>query len=147
MSAIRAGQLQLDGTIFCMYSGVKLCRSLSPEYKCIRLQEYNQGQSVERFHKHVPAQELAGSTHWVLLRTLVLRYEEATAEQVVDAYLTRRGRAANGRFTSVSNHLRIVVEHPEPGVIRSHCGGDVGAWIDTVVRPEAFRASAENQKD
>ena len=45
-------------------------------------------------HKHVLAHKLAQSRHWALLRTLVLRYEEATGEQIVDAYLTRRQTGA-----------------------------------------------------
>ncbi len=119
--------------------GVRLCPSLTSKHKCIRVQEYNQGQFVERFHKHFLAYKLAQSSHWALLRTLVLRYEEATGEQIVDAYLTRRGRDAK-RY----HHGAIVVENPEPGVSRYCCGGNVGASIDTVVLPEDFRASAEN---
>ena len=77
---------------------------------------------------------------------LVLRYEKASAERIVDVNLTKRRRAANGRFTSVSGGLQIVVEYPEPGVMRCYCGGDVCVWIDAVVNPGDFRPSAESRK-
>ena len=117
--------------------GVRLCPSLTSKHKCIRVQEYNQGQFIERFHEHVLAYKLAQSCHWALLRTLVLRYEEATGEQIVDVYLTRRGRDAK-RY----HHGAIVVENPALGVVRDCCGGNVGASIDTVVLPEDFRKPA-----
>ena len=119
--------------------GVRLCPSLTSKHKCVWVQEYKQGQFIERFHKHVLAHKLAESRYWALLRTLALRYEEATGEQIVDAYLTRRGRAAKQYHPHA-----IVVEYPESGVVRYYCGGDLLAWIDTVVLPEDFRASAEN---
>ena len=127
-----------------MNSGVRLCPSLTPKDKCIWVQEYTAGQFIELFHEHVPAHKIAGSIHWALLRALVLRYEEATGEQIVGAYLTRRGRAAKQYHP-----YYIVVEGPESGVKRDWCsgrGGAVSACIDTVVCQEAFRTSAENQK-
>ena len=117
-----------------MYSRIQLCPSLTPKYKCIRVQEYDQGKFVERVHRHVPKHKLAWKNYWALLRTLVLRYEEATDEQIVNAYLVRRGRDAK-RY----HHGAIRVEYPEPGVHRSYCGENVLAWIDTVVLPEDFR--------
>ena len=122
-----------------MYSCFQLCQSLTPKEKCIRLREYKAGQFQELFHEHVPAHQLAQTATKELLRVLVLRYEEATAPQIVQSYLTRRGRQAK------TNHpLRIIVEYPEPGVVRSYCGGNVHAWIDTVSDPKNFRASSEN---
>ena len=59
----------------------------------------------------------------------------------MDAYLTRRGRAAKQYHPH-----DIVVEYPESGVVRYWCtghGGGVSACIDTVVLPEDFRASAD----
>jgi len=35
--------------------------------------------------------------------------------------------------------LRIIHEYPEPGVFRLNCGGNVHAWVDTVVSPTNFR--------
>ena len=132
------------GTISDMNSGVRLCPSLTPKDKCIWVQEYSAGQFIELYHEHVPAHKIAGSRHWALLRALVLRYEEATGGQIVDAYLTRRGRAAKQYHPH-----DIVVEGPESGVNRWWCsghGGRVSACIDTVVWQEAFRTSTENQK-
>ena len=125
-----------------MYSEIQLCPSLTPKCKCIRVQEYDQGKFVERVHRHVPKHKLAWKNYWALLRTLVLRYEEATDEQIVNAYLVRRGRDAK-RY----HHGAIRVEYPEPGVHRSYCGENVLAWIDTVVLPEDFRPAAMNEKD
>ena len=119
--------------------GVRRCPSLTSKHKCIWVQEYKQGQFIELFHKHVLAHKLAQSRYWALLRTLVLRYEEATGERIVEAYLVRRGRDAK-----LYHHGDIVVESPEPGVTRSYCGGNVLAWIDTVVLPKYFRTSTEN---
>ena len=123
------------------YSNFQLCRTLTPKEKCIRLRQYEEGRVIEFFHKHVLAHKLAEKVYTELLRTLVLRYEEAHAERIVDAYLTRRGRAAK-----LSYPLRIVVEYPERGVVRWYCGGNVYGWIDAVVNSETFRPSVENQK-
>ena len=119
-----------------MYSHVQICPGLTPDEKCIRAVEYNQGRFIKRFHKHVPRHKLAKKTHWALLRNLVLQLEGAKAAQIVDVYLTRRGKAAK-----VAHRHRIVVDYPEPGVVRDYCGTDVLAWIDTVVRPDGFRRS------
>ena len=117
-----------------MYSNVQICPDLTPDVKCIRVIEYNQGRFIKRFHKHVAKHKLAKGRHWALLRNLVLRYEEAGADQIVDVYLTRRGKASR-----VAHRFRIVVDHPEPGVVRDYCGSDVSAWIDTVVVSDHFR--------
>ena len=117
-----------------MYSNVQICPDLRRHQKCIRVVEYNQGRFINRFHKHVPKHKLAKKSHWALLRNLVLRYEEASTDQIVDVYLTRRGNAAR-----VAHRFRIVVDYPEPGVVRDYCGTDVSAWIDTVVVSDHFR--------
>ena len=122
-------------------SGSKRCETLTPEEKCIWLQKYKQGNFLDLFHKHVPKDKLDQEVHGALLRTLVLRYEEAAAEKILDVYLTRDGEAAN----SILGH-DVSVGYPEPGVMRSACGGNVFAWIDTVIDPEEFRRSEENQK-
>ena len=114
-----------------MYSNFQLCRTLTPKEKCIRLQQYEEGHVIELFHKHVPAHKLAAKVYSELLRTLVLRYEEAPAERIVGAYLTRRGRDAK-----LSHPPRFDFEFPEPGVARWYCGWNVRAWIDAV----AYRA-------
>lgn len=117
---------------------MQTCPTLTPDVKCIRLVEYHQGRYIERFHKHVPKHKLAQKSHWILLRSLVLRYEMADAGQIVDAYLTRRGRAAKRR-----HRLSIDVDYPERGVIRHYCGTDMCAWIDTVLRSDWFRQLPE----
>ena len=124
-----------------VYSGFKLCGTLNPQEKCILLREYTQGTFEELFHKHVEAYKLAEKVHRELLRTLVLRYEHAHAETILDAYLSRFGDDAK-----LSHPPIFVEECPEAGVLRLYCGGNVCAWIDTVIDPEKFRRSEENKK-
>lgn len=109
-------------------SGFQLCATLTATEKCIRLREYKQGAFHDLFHEHVKAGELADSVIPEVLRTLVLRYEEASAAQIVQSYLTQHGRAAKA-----DHHLEITVEYPESGVIWRCCGGNVQAWIDSVI--------------
>ena len=124
-----------------MYSYFQLCPTLTPKEKCIRLRQYEEGHYIERFHEHVLAHQLAAKVYSELLKTLVLRYEEATAKQIVGAYLTRRGRDAK-----LSHPPLLHSEYPEPGVTRLYCGGYVCAWIDAVCDPERFRLSAKNHR-
>lgn len=117
-----------------MYSNIQTCPTLTPSEKCIRVDEFNQGRTINRFHKHVPKNKLAKKRHYMLLRSLVLLFEQANAEQIVEVHLTRRGNAA-----SVPLRYRIVTEYPEEGVLREYCGIDVCASIDTVFVPASFR--------
>jgi hypothetical protein len=74
-------------------------------------------------------------THNQLLRALVIRFPALSAETIVRSHLNKRGRipsADNGDFLG---H----VAHPEPGVIRYYCGGNVVAWSDQVIVPSQFR--------
>ena len=117
-----------------LHSGFQLCPSLTSAETCIRLRDYKRGAFLDVYHEHVKAHELRDSAITDLLRTLVLRHEEATARQIAHSYLTRRGK--KGKF---AHPLDITVEYPEPGVIRRYCGGNIQAWIDAVITPEEFR--------
>ena len=119
-----------------LYSNIQTCPTLTPSEKCIRVDEFNQGRTIKRFHKHVPKHKLAKKRHYMLLRSLVLLFEQANVDQIVEVHLTRRGKAA-----SVPLRYRIVAEYPEAGVLRENCGTDVFAWIDTVIEPASFRPS------
>ncbi len=119
------------------HSHFQICPSLTPKEKCVRIRKYKEGQFQEIFHEHVPARRLAQAATSELLWTLVLRYEEAAARQIVQSYLSRRGYQAKA-----DHPLQVRVEYPEPGVMRSYCGGNVLAWIDTVVNSTDFRRSA-----
>ena len=59
---------------------------------------YVKGRFEQQFHKHVAAHDLAEKRIAEMLTTLVLRYEEAAEERIVNAYLTRRERAAKWLF-------------------------------------------------
>ena len=116
------------------YSGFQPCPTLTPRGKCVRLRQYQRGAYTELFHEHFKAHELSESVLPQLLWTLVLRYEESTARQIVQAHLTRRGRLAK-----TDHPLQVRIDHPEPGVVRRMCGGNISAWVDTVVARAQFR--------
>ena len=121
-----------------IYENFRLCKTLTPSQKCVRLQVYWKGRVEQRFHKHVAVNRLAEKRIAEMLTTLVLRYEEAAGDRIVDAYLTRRGRAAKA-----AHPYWIHVTYPEPGVIRRYCGGNTLAWVDWVCRPEVFRRDSD----
>ena len=93
-----------------IYENFQLCKTLTPSEKCVRLQVYSEGRVEQRFHRHVPTHRLADKRVAAMLTTLVARYEEAPADRIVSAHLTRRGRAANLAYP-----YDITVKYPEPG--------------------------------
>lgn len=120
------------------YSGFQLCPGLKSGYRCIRLRKYNSGKGpafTELFHEHIRKHRLSKDAATALLNVLVLVYPGAEALGIVRSYLNDRGREP-----PCDTRLRIAVEYPEPGVVRKLCGGDVQAWIDTVVS-DLFRAA------
>ena len=122
-----------------LYGNFKPCETLTPSEKCVRLQAYSKGRVEERFHRHVPAHRLAAKRIAGMLTTLVARYENAPADRIVSAHLTRRGRAARLAYP-----YDITVEYPEPGVFRQYCGGDILAWVDSVSDPQRFRRDSNH---
>ena len=120
-----------------IYSGFELCTTLQTKQKCVRLRKYNAGQGepfTDLFHEHFPAHRISDGDGVEMLKALVVRYQCADAAQIVRCYLNDRGGQPEH-----SEGLRITVEHPEPGVLRKYCGGDVQGWIDTVISPAVFR--------
>ena len=117
-----------------MYSAVQLCNDLKPKQRCFRLQKYNEGAFDEIFHEHIPRHRISAANARELMKALVLRYEEAHAEHILRSYLNSRGQSP-----AASNPFQIVVEYPEPGVIRTYCGTNVKAWMDEVIVPGDFR--------
>jgi hypothetical protein len=69
-----------------------------------------------------------------MMRALVLRYQGVEASYILRCYLNKRGREPEAY-----DPFQIRIEYPEPGVIRRYCGGDIQAWLDTVITPEQFR--------
>ena len=119
------------------YSGVQICPTLLPKLRCIRISRYNAGHGepfTELFHEHVPEHRASEDSTVEMLRALVVAHARMEASEILRCYLDRRGHKPEA-----SNLLRISVDHPEPGVIRKGCGGDVLGWIDTVCSPARFR--------
>jgi hypothetical protein len=117
-----------------MYSGFQLCNDIEPKQKCFRLRRYNQGVFEDVFHEHIPKHRISLDSSIEMMKALVLRYEEFAAPYIIRCYLNSRGRNP-----AAINLLRIVIEYPEPGVIRRYCGNDVQVWMDEVIAPEKFR--------
>ena len=114
------------------------CEQLRSRQKCFKLQRYNRGSFVELFHVHVPAHRISFERAIEVLRTLVARYSEFAAMDIVRCNLNRRGRNPEAL-----RRLDIHVQYPEPGVIRRACGGDVVAFMDEVINPDRFRLSLD----
>ena len=118
-----------------MYSGYKLCNDLEPKQKCFRLQQYNEGIFDDVFHEHVPRRRISQRSGIEMIRALVLRYNEFAAPYILRCYLNSRGRDPEAIPL-----LRIVIEYPEPGVLRRYCcSNHFQAWMDEVVGPGEFR--------
>src|SRR6266705_1452265 len=111
-----------------MYTGFQLCGGLEPRMRCIRLRRYNSGQFEELHHEHVPAHRISEGNCIEMMKALVLRFSEAGPEQIVRANLNERGKEPRA-----ANPFQIVVEYPEPGVLRKYCGTNVQAWSDAVI--------------
>jgi hypothetical protein len=58
---------------------------------------------------------------------------ELTNKEYAVGFLNKRSGEPTAR-----NDLKIVVEYPEPGVLRRYCGTDVVSWSDEVISKEAF---------
>ena len=117
-----------------MYSGFQLCHDLQPKQRCFRLREYNQGTFDDVFHEHIPAHRISKDNAIQMMKSLVLRYENAHAERILRSYLNSRGRNP-----AACDPFQIGVEYPEPGVMRTYCGTNVQAWMDEVLVPGDFR--------
>jgi hypothetical protein len=120
-----------------MYSGFQICGALKPKVKCIRLRKYNAGQGnpyTELFHEHVPEHRISEDNAVEMMKAMVLRYQKAPASYIMCCYLNNRGKEP-----ASCNPFQIVVDYPEPGVVRKYCGTDFQAWVDTVIAPRQFR--------
>jgi hypothetical protein len=118
-----------------MYSDYQLCSSLKRGQKCFRLGKYELGEFVDILHEHVPAHRISHDSAIGMMQSLILRYQEAEAGQILRHYLNRRGRDPE------SLDWRSHVEYPEPGVLRTYRGANVQAWMDEVIDPRKFRKS------
>lgn len=116
-----------------MYSHFQLCKDIEPKQKCFRLRRYNQGVFEDVFHEHVSKHRISLDSAKEMMKALVLRHEEVTAQHILRCYLNK------GRNPKALDHLKIVVGYPEPGVIRRYIGHNIQAWMDEVIDPGKFR--------
>jgi hypothetical protein len=105
--------------------------------KCIRLRKYNHGHGglfTDLFHEHFPAHRISDDASTEMMKALVLHYEGFDAARILRCYLNKRGHKPES-----CDPFQIRTEYPEPGVLRRYCGGDIQAWVDTVLAPSQFR--------
>lgn len=129
-------------TVRTIYSGFQLCPDLKPGYWCIRLMKYSSGSGPaykKLFHEHIRKHRLREDTTTQLLRALVLVYSGIEAPGIVRSYLNGRGDDP-----PPDPRLQITTEYPERGVVRKYCGGNVQAWVDTIVGAHLFRKPDED---
>lgn len=119
------------------HSQFEICNTLQPTEKCVRLRKYNSGHGepyTDLFHEHIPKSRMSEGAHVEMMKALVLRYMEVEAHYLLRCFLNTRGSSPEA-----VDPFMICQEYPEPGVIRTYCGKNVQAWVDTVILPEQFR--------
>ncbi|MEJ2106123.1 MAG: hypothetical protein P8X48_02185 [Acidiferrobacteraceae bacterium] len=124
-----------------MYEEYKICPMLSRKEKCFRVQQYEEGNVVEVFHEHVPANRISLDSEMEVLRTLVGQVAGWNGQFILHSRLNER-RGGPSKYPSfISN-----VSYPEKGVLRRYIrSGGVTAWSDTVVTPGEFRRNSESK--
>lgn len=118
-----------------MYERHKLCDTLTPDVVCIVVEQYQEGPFVRLFHKHVKRRRLSEGARRNLLRALVMKFSNMSAELTVLCHLNSTGKDPAADKTSLGFHI----SHAEPGVLRSYCGINTKAWSDQVTTPREFR--------
>jgi hypothetical protein len=125
------------------YSG-NICPDLAPKVRCIKVRKYNHSQGdfySELFHEHIPERRINNDAAPELLKALVLKFEgNLEAGHILQHYLNNLGKNPE----SYAYRIPFRVVYPELGVMRKCCGGDVEAWIDTVVLPDQFRQETKS---
>jgi hypothetical protein len=122
-----------------MHSGVSLCPDLQSKAKCFKVRRYHQGVFVDEFHEHVPRHRINAEETKEAIRALVIRFAMPSGSAILQALLNRRRNRP-----AASGLLNVLIDYPEPGVVRKACGGDVIAWVDEVVNEREFRQTAQS---
>ena len=117
------------------YEKYKLCPTLKPRDVCIVLEQYEDGFFIRRFHEHVPASRISTAKRLGMHRELVIAGSGMGFESIVHTNLNGRGSSPPAE----QGTLRVHISYPEPGVLRTYCGGNTKAWSDEVIRPGEFR--------
>ncbi len=118
-----------------LYSGFKICNNLKANEKCFRLQIYDQGETNEVFHEHIPKHRISNDNAVSFMKTLIVKYSSLRDSEILRAYINNRGKEP-----SSINLCQAHIEYPEPGVFRKYfSGGGITAWVDEVIVPNEFR--------
>ena len=119
-------------------TGYKVCKDLKVNEKCFRLHEYNEGDFNELFHEHVPKHRISSDNASAFMKALVVRHSPLGDPEILRTYLNNRGKNPGAIQLG-----QVVIEYPEPGVIRRYFScGNTSAWYDEVIIPAQFRAAS-----
>ncbi|WP_289283488.1 MULTISPECIES: hypothetical protein [unclassified Methylophaga] len=121
-----------------LYTGYKICDDLNAKEKCFRLHEYDEGNFNELFHQHVPKHRISADNAGEFMKALVVRHSPLGDPEILRTYINKRGKNP-----SAIELGQVVVEYPEPGVLRKYFScGNIAAWFDEVISPAQFRAES-----
>jgi hypothetical protein len=119
-----------------MFSGYRICSSLKANEKCFCLDEYKEGNYSEIFHQHVPKHRISGESASEFMKALVVRHSALGNYEILRCYLNKRGKSPSAILLG-----QVVIEYPEPGVLRKYYScGNISAWYDEVIVPTKFRS-------
>jgi len=118
-----------------MYSGFELCEKLGSKENCFRLRRYKEGIYVDIFHEHIPRHRISADSAHDFMKTLLACHLRLDDTSLLHAFLNNRGNKPRS-----FELCQIVVEYPEPGVIRKYYfHRDFSAWLDEVIDEGKFR--------
>ncbi len=121
-----------------LYTGYKICKGLKANEKCFRLHEYNEGEFHELFHEHIPKHRISADNAGEFMKTLVVRHSSLGDPEILRTYLKKRGKNP-----AAIEFGQVVIEYPEPGVLRKYFScGNTSAWFDEVISTAQFRADS-----
>ena len=69
------------------------------------------------------------------MKALVVRHSKLGNSEILRCYLNARGENPSAIILG-----QVVIEYPEPGVLRKYYScGNISAWYDEVITPAKFR--------
>ena len=105
---------------------------------CFRARRYRQGEWGDVCHEHIPRSRLSQEGTREVVRSLVARFSDWSAQYIVRSHMNGRGNnpARYPGFTSETTH-------PEPGVLRQYFASpEVTAWYYDAYSKADFRPAA-----
>ena len=122
-----------------MYKRHKICPELGCKEKCFRAQRYEDGNTIEVFHEHIPSHRISLDAGIEALRALVGQFAGWNGLFILHSRLNNR-RGGPSRYPGFMSH----VSYPEEGVLRRYfSSGNVTAWSDTVITSGDFRRNGK----